>query len=393
MVDLQKVARSRAARLTMAGGLIAVSASGFAPYVFNDVSTQASINAPLIRLTSATNGTVADLPGDGTYFARPTPITLVALSQNTGQIADLRARAALAQAQIELGRRQLNELAAQDGQLRHRAAIFSTTMKARIGRDHETAEAALRSCQAERAELAVIRNRVKTLAAQGFMAPVAMQKADTASAVKENECRTAEAGIRSLAITQAAARSGVFLGYGYNDTPYAIQQADRILLQRQAIERMVSDAAADRRAATARLADALSRARYVAPAGTLVWATLASAGTAIGEGSGVLDLLDCRRRFVQVALPERRAESVAPHSAADVRLIGSDKWLKGYVVNITGAAGQRRRDLLAAVSLSEPAARQVIVEVALPRPAPDALDTGRNCDVGRMAEVRFSRQL
>lgn len=204
------------------------SAWGFAPYAFNDVSTQASINAPLIRLTSATNSTVSRLPNDGRYFAKPTAITLVALSQNTGQIADLRAKADLAQAQIDLAVRQLAELSAQGSDLHHRASIFSTIMNARLARDYEAAQATLRSCLAERAELAVTRGRVQKLTEQGFMAAAAVQKADTASAIKDNECQSVKAGINSLAITPSAARSGVFLGDGYNDAPYAVQQADRV---------------------------------------------------------------------------------------------------------------------------------------------------------------------
>jgi multidrug resistance efflux pump len=225
------------------------------------------------------------------------------------------------------------------------------------------------------------------------MSPAAVEKADAATSMKASECRSAEAKIRSLSATRLAARSGVFLGDGYNDAPYAVQQADRILLQRQAIERTLSDATADQRETQLRLKDALTQARYTAPAGTLVWATLASTGTSINEGVPVLDLLDCRRRFVQVALPERKAESVLPDDPANVRLIGSDQWLKGRVTNITGAAGRRKQDLLAASTYSLPGAREIIVDIALPPPAAGQYNPGRNCDVGRMAEVRFSRRL
>ncbi len=100
--------------------------------------------------------------------------------------------------------------------------------------------------------------------------------------------------------------------------------------------------------ANLRLKDALARASYRAPAGTLVWTTTSSSGAAIRAGEPVLDLVDCRRRFVQVALPERKAESIRPGTGADIRLIGSSEWMKGEVVNIMGAAGRRETGLLAA---------------------------------------------
>lgn len=393
MISFQRFARSRITRLALVGSLFTTAAYGFQPYLFNDVSTQAAINAPLIRLTAATNGTVAELPQDGKYFAKATPISLVELSQNTGQIADLRARAEMAEAQITLSNRQLAELSGQEVELKHRASIFSSTTNSRLSGDYDAAQATLNGCEAERTELSASQARIRKLAAQGFMSPAAVEKADAATAIKNNQCRSAEAKIRSLAATRLAARSGVFLGDGYNDAPYAVQQRDRILLQRQAIERTFSDATAEYKETNLRLKDALARAHYVAPAGTLVWATLASTATSIGEGAPVMDLLDCRRRFVQVALPQRKAETILPNDKADIRLIGASQWLEGHVINITGAAGRRKQDLLAASTYSLPGDREMIVDVALPPPNPGQLNPGRNCDVGRMAEVRFSRRL
>lgn len=74
-------------------------------------------------------------------------------------------------------------------------------------------------------------------------------------------------------------------------------------------------------------------------------------------------------------------------------MIGSDQWLKGQVVNITGAAGRRKEELLAASTYSLPEDREILVDVALPAPEPRRIDAARKCDVGRLAEVRFSRRL
>ena len=134
-INIQNFVRARSTRLVLAASLIAVSAIGFAPYVFNDVSTQAAINAPLIRLSAPVDGTVADLPADGRYFAKASSIRLLDLSQDTGDVADLAAAADLAQAQIDLAQRQLAELRSEEQRLEKRASAFNAATSARLGED------------------------------------------------------------------------------------------------------------------------------------------------------------------------------------------------------------------------------------------------------------------
>lgn len=393
MIDVQNLLRARNARIILAALLIGGGAMGFAPYVLNDVSTQAAINAPLIRLTAAADGTVADLPVNGRFFDRTTEVHLLDLSQDTGEVADLKAEAEMAQAEMALSQRQLAELEGQGQRLTQRAALFSTAMAARLSADRDSAQADLVGCQAARIEQAATLARTRKLAAQGFISPAGVQKAEAAASLQNSNCSSAAAKLRAVQVTRAAAQSDVFIGDSYNDAPYAVQQGDRLLLQKQAVEKTLSDATARYRQASIRLKDALARAGYRAPAGTLVWAATASPGSAIRAGEPVLDLLDCRRRFVQVALPERKAEVVGPGTPADIRMIGSDQWMTGHVVNITGAAGRRKEELFAASTYSLPEDRQIIVDVALPAPEPRKIDAARKCDVGRLAEVRFSRRL
>ena len=354
MIDIQKLIRARGTRIALAAGLIGTGAMGFAPYVFNDVSTQAAVNAPLIRLTAAADGTVAALPDTGQYFGKPTDVRLLDLSQDTGDVAELKAQAELAQAEMELAKKQLAELGAQDVRLAHRASVFTSATAARLVQDSDAAQAALTGCEAQRTEQQATLDRTRKLAAQGFISPAGVDKAVAAASLKASDCRSAAAQLRAIQVTRVAARSGVFIGDSYNDAPYAVQQSDRLLLQRQSIEKTLNDATARYTQANLRLKDALARASYRAPAGTLVWAATSSSGAAIRAGEPVLDLLDCRRRFVQVALPERKAEVVGPGAPADIRMIGSDNWVKGRVINITGAAGRRQENLLAATTCSLP---------------------------------------
>ncbi len=393
IVNVQNFVRARSTRIVLAASLIAIGAIGFAPYVFNNVSTQAAINAPLIRLAAPVDGTVAELPANGRYFAKPASIRLLDLSQDTGEVADLAAQADLAKAQMDLAERQLAELRGEEGRLKQRASVFTSATTARLGEDRDGAVADLRGCQADRVQQTATLARVRKLAADGFMSPAAVEKAEAAAKLKDSDCSGAEARLRAIDVTTEAARAGVFIGDSYNDAPYAVQQADRLMLQRQIIEKTLSDATAQYTRAKRRLKDALDRSSYRAPAGTLVWAATSSSGTAVRTGEPVLDLVDCRRRFVQVALPERKAESIVPGGPADVRLIGSNEWMKGRIASISGGATRRQEQLLAASTNTQPGAREIIVDVTLAASAPEALDANRRCDIGRLAEVRFSRSL
>lgn len=388
MKRLEAVARSRPVRIALIATLAAFGAWSFAPYVVNDVSTQAAVNAPLIRLTAAVDGTVPALPKAGSYYATPIELRTVIPSTDAGEVAQLRAEAELAQARYELAQRQLAELAREEARLSRRAKVFAAATAERLDADIDTVNSATSACTAERAERAAALVRAEKLIATGFMSSAALDRARSAAIVAQSNCEAQRARLAALQATRSAAREGVYLGDSYNDAPYAEQQRDRLLLQRQQIETVAADAAAQRHEALLRLAGADERTRYKTQGGTYVWATLASRGAAIKAGEPVLDLIDCRRRFVDVALPERRAEAIKPGDAAKVRLIGSESWQVGRVIRVSGAAAQRDARLYAAANRMEPGARDISVEVALP--APNEAAPARRCEVGRLAEVRFN---
>jgi multidrug resistance efflux pump len=125
------------------------------------------------------------------------------------------------------------------------------------------------------------------------------------------------------------------------------------------------------------------------PAGHVVWSVTASPGSAVVEGQSIFDLANCRSRFVSVELPERQVENIGHGDPAQVRLIGSDRWISGTVVQVRGSAAHVDGRLLAA-QLPKPSSQQVSVEVLLPADS-QSPDASRQCDIGRQAEVRFDR--
>lgn len=386
-MGLEGIIRSRPARVLLILSLAVFGAWSFAPYMIGDVSTRAAVNAPIIRLTAVVDGTVPKLPPVGRYLAKPADVAIVIPSTDTGDAAQIKADAELATSTLTLAERQLAELASEERRLTGRSRMFSSATAQRLDADLDATGAAARACVLQQAEAAAALARAEKLAATGFLSPAGLERAKSAHALAASNCDAQDARLASIRVMRQAASHGVFLGDSFNDAPYAEQQRDRLLLQRQQLEKVVVEATARRDEALRRWAEASARTRYAAPPGTLIWAQLSSPGAAVRAGEPVLDLVDCRRRFVEVALPERRAEAIRNGSKVQVRLIGSDDWQDGRVARVAGAAA-RRSDLLFAAKMPSLAdERQIRVEVTLDTPAQAAPE--RRCDIGRLAEVRF----
>lgn len=381
--------RSRRARLALVTGLSAFGIWAFAPHVLSDISTEASVNAPLIRITAPVDGRVAALPPLGTSFGFPEAIGPVDPSTDTGALGELMSEADLADSARDLAERQLRELDAERARLRSRVATFSNAAVQRSTAALAGARAEAAACAADVLEKQQALSRAERLAATGFVSAAGLERARSAAAAADSGCRAAEARARAASIEADTARSGVFLAADtYNDAPYSSQQLDRLLLQRQLVETQAAAARERAEEAHRRLAAARARLTYTAPAGAIVVTHHASSGATIRAGEPVLDLVDCKRRFLEVSLPERKASVVDHSSDVQIRLLGSSEWLAGRVERIRGATARRTDPLLASAPVRA-SATELTVEISLPPATGDA--GARRCDVGRTAEVRFSR--
>ncbi|MEA2979386.1 MAG: hypothetical protein QOF09_1209, partial [Alphaproteobacteria bacterium] len=208
-------------------------------------------------------------------------------------------------------------------------------------------------------------------------------------------CKMADAKLKRLQAELVSAHDGVILGDGANDAPYSQQQRDRLGLRRQDLETkrleeslQSSETASEIIEERERL-DRLSHFDFSLPANHVVWSVAASPGSTVSEGQTLLDLAACERRFVAVELPEREFEKIKAGTEALVRLIGSNEWTQGQIMQVRGSAARADDRLLAAqVQKLDPSS--ITVEVGLPE---DDAKTDRNsfCNIGRLAEVRFQR--
>lgn len=387
---LEALLRSRRLRLALglligAGGLWA-----FAPYVLMDVATQAAVNAPLIRVSAPADGTVGALPPVGSAVGGAHPLKLVEVAIDAGALGQANAQAARAESLAILLRRQIAEIEQDEARLEHRADVFETAARARLSADVTGARALAQSCTSQVREADAVLQRAERLLSSGFVTPAAVDKARAGADRARADCRAAQARAGAAGAESRAAASGVLLADGANDQPYSAQQLDRLGLERRQLEARLLEAEALATAERQRIADAQHRAEPKLPAGLLVWRVWASPGAAVTAGAGLMDLADCRRRFVEMALPERRADAVRPGDEARVRLVGTDEWMVGRVTRVTGSAAVADESFRAARPQARAEGREISVEVSLP-PAPAV--AARGCDIGRLAEVRLGRRL
>ena len=390
---IEDIIRSNRMRLALATAMAALGLWAFAPYVASEIGGEAYVNAPIIRMASPIAGIVAsDLPPPGTAIARArTARLVVARVRDTGPLAALKGQQAALIAARDLAQRQIAEIEVARTGLANRSARFGQAASARLAATTHAAHEALAACEAETAEAILQRDRVEALAAQRFATFTQRDRLRALAAAGARRCAMLGDQATALAIETRAAHNGLYLAGAAMDAPYGDQQRDRLLLRRQELESIAADAQARLAELAVQISaeqERLARASAfdaVLPAGTVIWSQPAPKGTTVAPGASLIELADCRRRYVEVTLPERRMEAVLPGEKVQVRLIGSDIWLQGRVASAVGAAARRDGAMLAANPQKDAHALSVLV--ALPPPA----SLARRCDVGRLAEVRFPR--
>ncbi|MEW5684619.1 MAG: HlyD family efflux transporter periplasmic adaptor subunit [Pseudomonadota bacterium] len=395
---MERIIRSRPARIIFAAALVLFGVWGFWPYMFRDVANSAYVNAELTRISTPVAGVLSPAaPRSGAYITHDRRLELVAArTPDRSRLDDLEQQSAVADSTVALMEAQLSEISAADRKLRVRSDVYRTATLASLSSRTEAAEAEAAACDAARHEQMDRLDRTRRLAASGYATHAALRSAEDGLRAAEQTCKAAAAAIDGARVTAGAARGGVYLNDGANSASYEDQERDRLMLRRQDLEIQLVRA----RAAQAQLGGQLAqeRTRYaraarfdaLLPADHLVWNAQASPGAQVGEGQVLMDLADCRDRFVVVLMPARKIERMRVGDVAQVRLLGSGKWASGHVRRITGGAAREDQRLLAA-AIPAPGPRMFSVEVGLDGHA--AGDGRRSCDIGRPAEVRFDETL
>ena len=391
--------RSRIARVALASILFGASAWAFAPYLKYRIAPSAFINAELLRVTAPIAGRLTqELPRKGEFVAQPEKVTLInSMVPDRRHLLDIERQYASSKQNAELARKQLEEIAAIDGELDKRIKAYRDGMISRLSHEVEEADAEKNGCLAEVLQRIDVGSRMKALVEAGTASEIRTAEALAIQEATSTRCHMAEARLQRLGVELRAAQDGVFLTDGANDVPYSQQQRDHLILRRQDLQTLLLQETRRIAQLTDEIAEEQNRLVRVdhydltLPPSHVVWSVAASPGSAVIEGQTLLDLADCGHRFVAVELPERDFEQIKAGDRTAVRLIGGNDWIEGTVRQVRGSAA-RADDKLLAAQVPTPNPGNITVEVSLERSVTPA-DGNGFCDIGRMAEVRFERSM
>jgi multidrug resistance efflux pump len=395
--NVERLVRSRRARLFLAMTLIGVSVWAFFPHVAYRIAPTAFVNAELIRVAAPMAGRLSrDLPRKGDIIEHTTNVNLTeTLSPDRRRLLDLEQQRTVATGRADLATRQLAEVAKLDRELEIRTNSYRSGMIERIGQEIAEAEAERIGCLAEVDQRRDLGSRMEQLVKSGYASQIRTAEAFATQEANVTRCEMAKAKIERFKIEQSSAQIGVFLRDGASDVPYSQQQRDRLVLRRQELETELAQQLSREAQIAAEIIEERNRldqtghSDLLLQADHVVWSVSASPGTAVTEGQTILDLADCAHRFVVVDLPEREFEQIKAGDTAAVRLIGSDDWKQGKIRQVLGSAA-RTDDRLLAAQIVRPISNSIAIEVELLQ---DSAEAERNsfCNIGRMAEVRFQR--
>lgn len=380
--------------LTVAAGLTIY------PSVFNHVSTEAVVNAPVVTLRAPFDGTVtAPSPGISTSVALDDPLVVLSRDRvDENIIGDLEARLVAISGRFNAVAAQRTALRALRDSLSRRATMHAEWAAAWLAARETEAEARTAAASARLSEAEAHRDRQRRLAQSGALTRVALDSAETDARVAESLRAAERAAHVRLSVARQALQDGVPLNEGGEGQSVILSRLDDLDLQLAALDKDHASLDAERQALIKQIAfhEAILRDREVftprAQFAGIVWEVSPPVGTPVLQGDKLVRLLDCTKRVVEVAIDERHFERIAPGAMARIRLKGSQHWQDAEITAVIGSGSRISRPTPGGVTLAT-SDGQLNVFLGLPATDPRDPTVARAfCDVGRAAEVRFERR-
>lgn len=384
----------RVLRLGTACVLLGAVGAILTPRVTSYISTSAVVNAPMITVRSPFNGRITEAPGMGAVIRAGQPIASVepAVEQRR-KLIDLVAERNARDRAIGALKGQIARLdallATERGRIGARGALALRRQDARIA----DAKAAIAQAEASAWEARARFARTRKLAETGIVATAIRETVAREVTVAEETVARERARLSQLAVDREGISSGLLSDGDAGDPEARVQD---IALRIADLTTELARFEAERAAVDIR-ARALATDRFtpVASGTAVVQGLLTRVGEEVHDGETMMRLVDCDRRFLEVAVSERHFESIAPGAPATVRLRGAARPFEARVTAVRGAGAKLAFPDLAAEPPLVPEG-QLRVLIALEPVAFDGA-TGEMaanfCDVGRTAEVRFDRSL
>ncbi|QPZ90927.1 HlyD family secretion protein [Thioclava electrotropha] len=343
------------------------------------VSADAVVNAPVVTVRSSTAGKLS-MPKRplGAHVDKGERLATVDdILSDTTRLEDLRMELANAEANVA---RIKSDLAAKRTQ---RDAYSART---KLYRTHRIAE---------------IETKLKFARARLDRLQPNAQSSET-SATKVAQTATAEAG----PVTQAredvallenaldAAKSGVYLGDGYNDAPSSEQRGALLDEEIASLEADLTEAEARVKTLDARRSkeqtrvNTLTSSQVTSPANGIYWETLQADGVTVQRGDPIMSLVDCDVSLVTASVSEGVYNTLKVGDSATFKLAARDKIYDATIARLAGSGAARVYQHLA-IAPSQKHLERYDMTLLVPDLKSDA---DLDCPVGRTGRVFFEHR-
>lgn len=192
----------------------------------------------------------------------------------------------------------------------------------------------------------------------------------------------------------AAARSGVFIGDGYNDAPNAEQRRVELITIIDGLEADLVAAQSRLEAMTERVererlaVNRLTEAQIAATVTGRIWDVLAADGETLQRGEPLLRLVDCDALIVTLSVTENVYNGLRVGDAGKFRLSGSGMTYDGTVARLGGSGAATFYGNLAVAPSAQHLER---FDVALAVPGLRS-DPDLSCPIGRTGRAFFEER-
>lgn len=382
--------------LTASIGLVIVSARLIYTKFTSVISRDAVINGTVININAPEDGTVTELPvkmGQSLSLDK-TIITLkneriskLATQAITTRINDQQAQLDRAQSQLE---RQLTLLKILSQEQQNQAKLESLEAENSVAE----VESELKGAQARYQIAQVSYKRSKFLTVEGALAQTQLDAVARELEESKNLVGSLGARLEAIRANQKAAGLGLTLSRSRSnyDPRIRLQELQlQIADGRKAIATLQQGIKDAKTELILSQTDAERKEKVVvkAPTPGVVWHLSVQPGQFVQQGGALGQILDCKRRWVDVFVDEQSVRSIQPGTPATIELYGSNSSvLQGHVSIIRSGLGRLAagEDVAVPITPNMPRNSQVRVDLESSK---DKGDPNLMCFVGYTGRVTF----
>lgn len=385
--------------LRIAAAVVLLGAAGFsvAPYATSYVSISALVNAPIVSIDAPFDG-VIDVPSKGVVQRVSVDESLFTMDHGRVFKSELRALrgtlngitgeiVGLKKQSRDLDNLRVDLLARRDAQVAARIEWF----------DHRLSEARAGVQKAQSAVDAAKEkmDRITNLATRGMTPKSDQLDAEGLFAAAEADLLQMQATLSRLQVERDSINAGTGIDLSSDDMDQVTYRLDEITVRQADIAARLLQLQA-RSAGLQTEVQGLSVEMAVqntyspkAMTSGIIWEASGPSQSTVIAGEPVMQILNCKQRFLEVELPERHFENIHPGNMATVTLKGSDEAFKARIAAVYGSGARPNQTMKAAsprISLN--GGLRVIVVIGGVDITDDRVARSF-CDVGRSAEVLF----